>query len=80
MELHIALTENNSYNALADGCHEICYQTGARFEWVYPEVEGWAIAQFRFRNAAQATTATKMLVDLWAAAPIGSCRLLYNAP
>jgi|PlaIllAssembly_1097288.scaffolds.fasta_scaffold00001_64 hypothetical protein len=39
MELHISLAEGNCYNTLADGCHEICYQTGACFEWVYPEVE-----------------------------------------
>lgn len=64
VELHISLAEDNSYNVLADRCHDICYDTGACFEWLYPEKLGWAIAQFSFRTDGQQEQATRMLVDL----------------
>lgn len=78
MELRISLAEDNCYNTLADGCHEICYQTGACFEWVYPEVEGWAIAVFSFRNDGQETAATKMLIKLCKSVAPESHRLLFD--
>jgi hypothetical protein len=79
VELHISLAEHNDYNTLADGCHEICYQTGACFEWVYPEVEGWAIAVFSFRNDGQAIAATRMLAELCERSLAGSYQLKYDA-
>lgn len=64
MELHIPTEEAEVYNILSDGCHEIIYQTGACFEWQYPELPGFAIAKFSFRTQAQEVEAVKMIHTL----------------
>ena len=66
MEWYIPLDDVAVYNILADGCHEIIYQTGACFEWQNPEPSGFAVAQFSFRTEAQMIETVEMIHALLA--------------
>lgn len=75
MHLCISTVDIEWYNFLADGCHEISYQTGACFEWVNPETEEWTIALWSFKNDEQEKVVTELLYSLCSRALPGTFQL-----
>jgi hypothetical protein len=69
IELWFSHEDKFIYSLLSDGCHEVCYSTGARFKWNQPEKDDLVCAKFSFKDANQEQLVLDLLIILTMSVP-----------